>query len=59
MIAVGTTPARPAGIDFDDHTVLDADGIVRLDTIPRTLTVVGGGVIGLEYASMAAALGVR
>jgi NAD(P) transhydrogenase len=59
VIAVGTTPARPAGVDFDDRTVLDSDGILRLDRIPRSLTVVGAGVVGLEYASMAAALGSR
>ena len=59
VIAVGTRPARPAGVDFDGTSVLDSDGIVHLARIPRTLTVVGAGVIGLEYASMAAALGVR
>jgi NAD(P) transhydrogenase len=59
VIAVGTTPARPAGVDFDDRSVLDSDGILQLSTVPRTLTVVGAGVIGLEYASMAAALGAR
>jgi NAD(P) transhydrogenase len=59
VIAVGTTPARPPGVDFDDRTVLDSDGILRLEDIPRTLVVVGAGVVGLEYASMAAALGTR
>ena len=37
--------------------MLDSDGILQLSQLPRTLTVVGAGVIGLEYASMAAALG--
>jgi NAD(P) transhydrogenase len=59
VIAVGTTPARPAGVDFDERTVLDSDGMLRLGAIPRSLTVVGAGVVGLEYASMAAALGSR
>jgi NAD(P) transhydrogenase len=59
VVAVGTTPARPAGVDFDDRTVLDSNGMLRLARVPRTLTVIGGGVIGLEYASMAAALGVH
>jgi NAD(P) transhydrogenase len=59
VIAVGTRPARPAGVDFDDRTVLDSDSILRLDKLPRTLTVIGGGVIGLEYASMAATLGIH
>src|SRR5262245_41513627 len=59
VIAVGTTPARPAGVEFDDRTILDSDGMLLLRKIPGTLTIVGGGVIGLEYASMAAALGVQ
>jgi NAD(P) transhydrogenase len=59
VIAVGTTPARPAGVEFDERTVLDSDGILNLAELPRTLTVIGGGVIGLEYASMATALGVN
>jgi NAD(P) transhydrogenase len=59
VIAVGTAPARPADVEFDNRTVLDSDGILGLDAIPRTLTVVGGGVIGLEYASMMAALGTK
>jgi NAD(P) transhydrogenase len=59
VVAVGTRPDRPDGIDFDGRTVLDMDGILDLGRLPTTLTVVGGGVIGLEYASMAAALGVH
>src|SRR5262249_34759687 len=59
VIAVGTTPARPAEVEFDDRAILDSDGMLRLREIPRTLTIVGGGVIGLEYAAMAAALGVH
>jgi NAD(P) transhydrogenase len=59
VIAVGTTPARPAGVDFDDRTVLDSDSALRVERLPETMTVVGAGVIGMEYASMAAALGVR
>jgi NAD(P) transhydrogenase len=59
VIAVGTRPARPSGVDFDGQTVLDSDDILRLSRLPRTFTVVGGGVIGLEYASMVAALGVQ
>jgi NAD(P) transhydrogenase len=59
VIAVGTRPARPPQVEFDDRTVIDSDGLGGLSHIPSTLTVVGGGVIGLEYASMAAALGVR
>jgi NAD(P) transhydrogenase len=60
MIAVGTLPARPAGVDFDERRVIDSDGILRLeDPVPRTMTVVGAGVIGVEYASMFAAMGTR
>jgi NAD(P) transhydrogenase len=59
VIAVGTVPARPPGVEFDEKTVLDSDGLLRIAKLPGTLTVVGAGVIGLEYASMAAALGVH
>jgi NAD(P) transhydrogenase len=58
VIAVGTRPARPSGVDFDDRTVIDSDGIAGLHRLPATMTVVGAGVIGIEYASMVAALGV-
>jgi NAD(P) transhydrogenase len=58
VIAVGTRPARPSGVDFDDRTVIDSDGLANLERIPATMTVVGAGVIGVEYAAMAAALGV-
>lgn len=59
VIATGTTPARPGGVDFDDHRVLDSDGILDLKTIPTSMVVVGAGVIGIEYASMFAALGTK
>jgi NAD(P) transhydrogenase len=60
VIAVGTVPARPAGVDFDDRRVIDSDGILKLEQrVPRTMTVVGAGVIGIEYASMFAALGTK
>ena len=59
VIAAGTTPARPAGVEFDDRVVIDSDGLPGVDRVPRDLVVVGAGVIGLEYASMAAALGTR
>jgi len=58
-IACGTVPAAPAGVQVDGTTVIDSDGILGLKEIPRTLTVVGAGVIGVEYASMFAALGVE
>ena len=44
VIAVGTCPARPEGVQFDDHRVIDSDGVLKLDQeAPRTMTVVGGG----------------
>ncbi len=59
VIATGTKPARPAGVEFDENRVLDSDGILDLKTIPNSMVVVGAGVIGIEYASMFAALGTK
>ncbi len=59
VIATGTRPARPAEVEFDDDRVLDSGGVLRLRRIPRSMVVVGAGVIGIEYASMFAALGTR
>jgi NAD(P) transhydrogenase len=59
VIATGTTPAHPAGVEFDEATILDSDGILLMSRIPSTLVVVGAGVIGIEYASIFAALGTR
>jgi len=50
---------RPASVDFDDATILDSDGILHLRRVPRSLVVVGAGVVGTEYASMFAALGAK
>jgi NAD(P) transhydrogenase len=57
VVAVGTTPARPASVEFDERTIIDSDGILNLDRIPDSLLVVGAGVIGIEYAAIFAALG--
>jgi NAD(P) transhydrogenase len=59
VIASGSRPARPAHVEFDDGRVVDSDGILSLERIPDTMVVVGAGVIGIEYASMFAALGTR
>jgi NAD(P) transhydrogenase len=59
VIATGTSPARPSTVEFDDKTVIDSDAILHLDRVPETLVVVGAGVIGIEYASMFAALGTK
>ena len=58
VIAVGTAPYRPANIPFNDHSVLDSDSLVHEPRVPRSLTVVGAGVIGMEYATIFSALDV-
>ena len=59
IIAVGTRPVRPDSVPFTRQRIIDSDEILKLETIPRRMTVVGGGVIGSEYASIYAALGVE
>ncbi len=58
LIAVGTEPYRPEGIPFDGERVLDSDQFILNPRVPRSLTVVGAGVIGLEYATIFSALDV-
>ncbi len=57
VIATGSSPNRPADIDFDDDTVFDSTTVLRLPRMPRSMIVLGAGVIGVEYASIFAALG--
>ncbi len=59
LIATGSSPYRPSTIPFDDQFVCDSDSILHIDRIPKVLAVVGAGVIGCEYASIFAALGVE
>jgi NAD(P) transhydrogenase len=60
IIAAGTYPARPADVQFDDEHVIDSDGLLNLhQRLPRSMTVVGAGVIGVEYASMFGRLGTK
>ncbi|MGH9744717.1 MAG: Si-specific NAD(P)(+) transhydrogenase [Candidatus Acidiferrales bacterium] len=59
LIATGSAPHRAPEIPFDDVVVFDSDSILRMDAIPKSLAVVGGGVIGCEYASIFTALGVE
>jgi NAD(P) transhydrogenase len=59
VIATGTQPARPSTVEFDGATIIDSDDILRLDRVPQSMIVVGAGVIGIEYASMFAALGTK
>ena len=59
IIATGTKPATSALVPFNNTTVINSDQILQMPQIPKTLIVVGGGVIGVEYACMFATLGVR
>jgi NAD(P) transhydrogenase len=59
LIACGTRPAHPGDIPFDGKKIIASDQFFDLDEIPRELIIVGGGVIGLEYASMLVAMGVE
>ena len=59
LIATGTRTYRPDNIPFNGKTVLDSDEFLELAQIPRSLIVVGAGVIGVEYATMFSALDVR
>jgi NAD(P) transhydrogenase len=59
LISTGSKPHRPSEIAFDDVRVFDSDTFLQMDRIPHSLAVIGGGVIGCEYASIFAALGVQ
>jgi NAD(P) transhydrogenase len=59
LVATGSVPFQPSNIPFDDPDIDDSDTILQIDRMPESLTVMGGGVIGCEYASMFAALGVK
>ena len=59
VIATGTKPASNPKVPINGRNIIDSDQILHMPNIPRTLIVVGGGVIGVEYASMFAPLGVR
>src|SRR5215469_14419320 len=56
LVATGSRPYHPPGIPFDDPDVDDSDTILLIDRLPKSMVIVGGGVIGCEYASMFAAL---
>ncbi|MFD4576297.1 Si-specific NAD(P)(+) transhydrogenase [Streptomyces sp. NPDC058417] len=57
VVATGTRPARPASVEFDERTILDSDNVLTIERVPQSMVIVGAGVIGMEYASMFAALG--
>ena len=58
LIATGSSPYHPENVPFDDEFVYDSDTILRMKLMPRSMVVVGGGVIGCEYAALFTALGV-
>lgn len=59
VIATGSRPRAPVGIPIDHEHILDSDSILSMIYLPRSLTVLGGGVVASEYASIFAALGVH
>ena len=59
VIATGTKPAVSAKVPVNGRNILNSDQILQMPDIPKTMIVVGGGVIGVEYACMFAVLGVR
>ena len=59
LIATGSSPYHPLHIPFDEDFIYDSDTILRMNRIPKNMAVVGGGVIGMEYASIFTALGVE
>ena len=59
LVATGTDVTVDPDLPYDGRRIITSDDIIRLDRVPRTLAVVGAGVVGCEYASMFAALGVR
>lgn len=58
VIATGSRPRRPLDMPFDGWRVIDSDDILRLESLPKSMTVFGAGVVGCEYACIFAALGV-
>jgi NAD(P) transhydrogenase len=59
LIATGSSPQQPTGVDVDGTIIVDSDSLLTLQKIPSRMIVIGGGVIGCEYACIFAALGVK
>ena len=59
VVAVGTTPTKPDGIEADGKRILLSDDVLNLPELPRSIAIIGAGVIGLEYGSIFANLGIR
>src|SRR3989440_6254979 len=59
LIACGTEPARPANVPFTPGKIIDSNELLQMTVLPRSMVIVGGGVIGVEYACMMSAVGVK
>jgi len=59
VIATGSKPFQPPNIPFEDEDIDDSDTVLQIDRLPESMTIIGGGVIGCEYASMFAAMHVK
>lgn len=59
LVACGSKPSRPPHVPFDGVRIFDSDEVLAMDSIPRSMIVIGAGVIGMEYAIMFAILGVK
>jgi len=59
LIAVGTTPNRPDDVNFDGDVVFDSNTILKMPRMPRSMIVLGAGVVGVEYAATFSALGIE
>src|SRR5699024_11153661 len=59
LIATGSRPRELADIPTDGKVILHSDHVLSLDTLPTSISIVGGGIIGIEWASMLTDLGVK
>ena len=59
LLATGTKPHRPEHIPFDGDSIIDSDDVLKLSKLPRSMAIVGAGVIGVEYASIFSALDIK
>src|SRR5207253_2990611 len=59
LVATGSTPARPKNVQFNDDNIFDASTVLEMKQLPKSMVVIGGGVIGSEYACLFNALGVK
>src|SRR5262249_13842272 len=59
LVATGSSPHRPPEVPFNPDNVFDSDSVLQMHDIPRSMLIIGGGVIGCEYACLFAALGIQ